>query len=211
MQFLASKKEGLFLSESLHTYARIPIDPSYILYHQFLLQLHLPCEKWDYVKSDTANISVQIPEKFEQMDALTLKFMDVKNFVYPARLFTYFLLKNYLGSCNDYGGVGLLHKRKTHFIFLNSVMEFENFGNRKFEIDDMGRFAFKHIKKSDLQTAFESFFVLIDEKFEAKLQFALTQFVSSTGKHIDKAAWLNRAINLDRLAKLQHFIRPYIY
>lgn len=211
MNILAKRMNGLSLSDALQTYEQISADPSYMLYHQFLVQLHLPCEKWDYFKEDRSKINLQIPDEIELMDSITLKFLEVKQFVYPARLFTYFLLQNYLGTPNQFSDVGLYHKRKSHFIFLTRPSTFEAFGTGDFWMDDFGRFMIKNLKKSDLQTAFESFFVLIDEKFEAKLQLALTQYVSTTGTPIDKSKWLKRAVNMDRLAALKNYIRPSIY
>jgi|GEM_PF-2937114 len=211
MDVLARRTDGLLLNEALQTFEPVVADPSYIIYHQFLIQLHLPCEKWDYSRDETSIIHLQIPEEMEQMDRLTLKHMDVKQFVYPARLFTYFLLQNYLGKGNNFSGIGLFHKRKSHLIFLSECADFNSFGTGDFWMDDFGRFTLKFLKKSDLQNAFESFFVLIDRKFESKLQLVLTQYASSTGHMIEKSLWLNRALNMDRLAALNQYIRPYIY
>lgn len=211
MKVLARRTGGLFLSDAMQTYEPKQADPSYVIYHQFLTQLHLPCEKWEYNKENTSAIYLQIPDEMEEMDSFTLKFMDVKQFVYPARLFTYFLLQNYVGKPNHFSGIGMFHKRKSHLLFLSDNIDFKSFGTGDFWMDDFGRFTLKSLKKSDLQNAFESFFVLIDSKFEAKLQLALTQYASSTGNSIDKSLWLNRALNMDRLAALQQYIRPYIY
>lgn len=211
MKVLARRTNGLLLSDAMQTYELMHADPSYVIYHHFLTQLHLPCEKWEYSKANTSTIYLQIPDDMEEMDRLTLKFMDVKQFVYPARLFTYFLLQNYLGKPNHFSGVGLFHKRKSHLLFLWNNLDFNSFGTGDFWMDDFGRYTLKSLKRSDLQNAFESFFVLIDRKFETKLQLALTQYASSTGHSIDKSFWLNRALNTDRLLALQQFIRPYIY
>ena len=110
-----------------------------------------------------------------------------------------------LGRGLNYRGIGMIRERKIRFLFLTTAFDLEEMESSKFEENDLSRFIIRRAKKRELLTAHESFFVLLNEKFRAKLLNALTLYQSETGNVISKTEYLDRILNMDRLNELKQF------
>lgn len=206
MERLLVNETNLFLDNQLNCHVLIDADPTYLIYSQFLSQLHLPTSKWQFERGGTGKLEEEEVNELVLLDALLLSSLEVSNSIQPLRLFTYFLLQNYLGKSNNFNGVGIIHDRKNHFHFLPTSFEVDAMSNAPFFVDEIGQYCLKNLKKNDLWQAIESFFVLINEKLEPKIQLALTQYVSETRNNLDKNKLMEKVIDFQRLERLRTFL-----
>jgi len=203
---LLVNKTNLFLDNQLNCLVLIDADPTYLIYSQVLSQLHLPASKWQFERGGTGKLEEEEVNELVMLDAVLLSSLEIMNSVQPIRLFTYYLLQNYLGRANYFNGVGIIHDRKNHFHFLPTSFDVDTMSNVPFFVDEIGQYCLKKLKKNDLWQAFESFFVLMDEKLEPKIQLALTLYASETGTNFDKNQLINKVIDFQRLERLRTFV-----
>ncbi len=201
----ADNNKNIVLDNHLSEYLRMTADPNFIIYNQLLKQLHLPAEKWEYDKEEKGKILIALEEEVEEIDAVIFKNLDYSKLASPLRLYQYNLLQLLLGRGLNYRGIGMIRERKIRFLFLTTTFDLEEMESSKFEENDLSRFIIRRAKKRELLTAHESFFVLLNEKFRAKLLNALTLYQSETGNVISKTEYLDRILNMDRLNELKQF------
>jgi hypothetical protein len=199
-----SNNKGIVLDENLLEYELVAVDPTLVIYHQFLNQLHLPYQKWTYSKQEVGRILIEFPDKMEILDAILFKSLDLKTCVTPIQLYTYSLLQAYFGTKEIFDGIGIIRDRKNHFIFLNQSIAFDFKETKQFEATNFNLILMKHLRKDDLLNAYESFFVLLDQKFEEKLMNALTMYQTETGHVIAKQEWIQKFMDYERLIALKH-------
>jgi hypothetical protein len=198
-----SNNKGIVLDENLLEYELVKVDPTLVIYHQFLNQLHLPNQKWTYSKQDPGAILVEFPDQMEILDAILFKSLDLKTCVTPIQLYTYSLLQSYFGNKEVFDGIGIIRDRKNHFIFLNQAINSSFTEQTNFETDNFHLILLKHLRKDELLNAYESFFVLLDQKFEDKLMNALTMYQTETGHVIAKQDWIQKFMDYKRLDALR--------
>ncbi len=210
MERLLLNRSSLFLDNQFNCHALIPAEPSYLIYAQFLSQLHLPSLKWQFEKGGTGQLEEEDVDGLVILDSVLINSLEAAKTVQPIQLFTYFLLQNYLGRSNYFNGVGMRYSLKNHFLFLPNSFDTKMVENAEFFLDDLAKFCLKNFKKNELKQAAEVFFVLMDQKLEPKIQLVLTQFVSETGITIDKNQFVNDAVNYQRLDRLEDFVAQLI-
>lgn len=203
MNHFISNNKGIVLDENLLEYELVKVDPTLVIYHQFLNQLHLPNQKWTYSKQDPGAILVEFPDQMEILDAILFKSLDLKTCVTPIQLYTYSLLQSYFGNKEVFDGIGIIRDRKNHFIFLNQAINSSFTEQTNFETDNFHLILLKHLRKDELLNAYESFFVLLDQKFEDKLMNALTMYQTETGHVIAKQDWIQKFMDYKRLDALR--------
>ncbi|MFT5821715.1 MAG: hypothetical protein ACI8ZM_002969 [Crocinitomix sp.] len=201
----ADNQNNIILDQRLTEYVRIEADPNFIVYNQFLKQLHLPAEKWEYHTDHKGEVLVEQADEVEELDAILFKNLDYSKLASPLRIYQYNLLQLLLGNGLNYQGIGIIRERKIRFLFLRTKFDVDNMQNTSFEVNDLSRFILRRAKKQDLLTAHESFFVLLNEKFKAKLLNALMLYQSESGKTISKAQLTEHLLNTERLSALQQF------
>jgi hypothetical protein len=198
-----SNNKGIVLDENLQEYEFVKVDPTLVIYHQFLNQLHLPNQKWNYSKQDPGAILVEFPDQMEVLDSILFKSLDLKTCVTPIQLYTYSLLQAYFANKEVFDGIGIIRDRKTHFIFLNQIIPSNFKDQQNFETAHFHLTLLKHLRKDELLNAYESFFVLLDQKFEDKLMNALTMYQTETGHVISKQDWIQKFMDYKRLDALK--------
>ncbi len=203
MNHFISNNKGIVLDENLQEYELVKVDPTLVIYHQFLNQLHLPNQKWNYSKQEAGYILVEFPDQMEVLDSILFKSLDLKACVTPIQLYTYSLLQAYFGNKGVFDGIGIIRDRKNHFIFLNQPIERDFKEHEVVETSNFNLILLKHLRKEELINAYESFFVLLDHKFEDKLMNALTMYQTETGHVIAKQDWIQRFMDYRRLDALR--------
>ncbi|NOQ74420.1 MAG: hypothetical protein GQ574_20590 [Crocinitomix sp.] len=204
LQF-ADNNNNTVLDQRLCEYLRAKVDPNFIVYNQFLKQLHLPAEKWEYDKKHKGKILIEQEAELEELDALLFKNLDYSKLATPLWIYKYNLLQLLLGNGLNYQGIGMIRERKIRFLFVGTEFNLENRLNVQFEENDLSRFILRRAKKQEILTAHESFFVLINEKFKAKLLNALMLYQSETGNTLSKSHLIESLLNVERLSALQQF------
>ena len=201
----ADNKNNIVLDDRVVEHERIAANANFIIYNQLLKQLHLPAEKWAYDKEQKGAILVELEREVEELDAVLFKGLDFSKLASPLRLYQYNLLQLLLGEGLNYSGIGLIRERKTRFLFLKTSFQIENMQTHRFEDNELSRFIIRRAKKRDVLNAHESFFVLLNQKFNEKLLNALMLYQSETGKSISKASLVDSILNPDRLELLRQF------
>ena len=210
MRIFAYNGSDTWLNDDFKEFENRKIDENFIVYNQFLKQLHLPYLKWQYSNKDKENIQIETLPELEQMDFIVLKQLEYAKLVAPMRLFTYYLLQQYIGNNLNYSSLGIVRGAKNRLLFLDSDINYSEMAKGLFYANDLSRFLFKKANKKDLLITQESFFVLINKNFELKLLNALTQFQSKTGVEINKKELIKTVLNADRLTKFKAFSKAQI-
>ena len=205
MERLTFNQEAVVLDEQLNEHERINVTPEFIIYNQFLNQLHLPFEKWAYEKEVRGVVLVEKHAEMEELDTFIFKELDYTRLVSPLHLYSYYLLQLFLGNALNFNGIGVLRERKSHFVFLDTAFEISNMIEPNFKLNNLGRFLLKRGRKEELLITHETFFVLLDQKFKSKILNALTLYQSETGVNIDKLNMIDAVLNQRRLEKLKAF------
>jgi hypothetical protein len=205
-----SNNKGIVLDENLQEYELVNVDPTFVIYHQFLNQLHLPNQKWTYSKLEVGRILIEFPDKMEILDIILFKSLDLKTCVTPIQLYTYALLQTYFGNKAVFEGIGIIRDRKNHFIFLNQAIDSSFTEQTNFETRNFHLMLLKHLRKDELVNAYESFFVLLDQKFEEKLMNALTIYQTETGHVIAKQDWIQKFLDHERLTAFKHYAKHHL-
>lgn len=210
MNHFISNNKGIVLDENLQEFELVAVDPTLVIYYQFLNQLHLPNLKWTYSKQDQGAILVEFPDKMEILDVILFKSLDLKTCVTPIQLYTYALLQTYFGNKAVFEGIGIIRDRKNHFIFLNQSIDSSFTEQTNFETTNFHLMLLKHLRKDELVNAYESFFVLLDQKFEEKLMNALTMYQTETGHAIAKQTWIQKFLDYERLTAFKHYAKHHL-
>lgn len=205
MRILTENRSGVVLDDQLNTYTVQEMTPGFIVYDQFLHQLHLPAEKWEYAHKHQGTALIRKYDELEEVDAVLFKGLDYSNLVFPLQLYTYYLLQELLGNMLNYSGLGILRERKERFIFSHTPFDLHKMIVHKFQVNDISRFIIRRAKKKDLMRTQESFFVRLDEKFKTKLLNSLILFQSETGIQVEKSVLVDRVLNPKRIAALNLF------
>ena len=201
---------SVMLDSRLHEYERIAVGANFIIYNQFLNQLHLPSEKWSYDKENKGLALVEKHPELYILDAVLFKEFEYSKVVMPLQLYKYYLLQEFLGNGLNFEGLGIINEKKTRISYLNTDFSLRNWGNDQFQMNDLSRFIIKKAKKEELINAHETFFVLIDDKLKIKLLNALTFYQAETGLKVGKIELVDRLFDTERLAKLKAFSRNLI-
>ena len=210
MDAVFSNGSTIVLDDGLNEYERFQASESFVIYAQFLSQLHFPHEKWQYEANRSGHILVERPPELLMLDTVLFKELDYTKLVKPLQLYTYYLLQAFLGNNLVFNGLGLLPERKTRIIYLQMELDLEEMNKKTFKTNDLSRFMLKKASKEDLLHTHETFFVLLDEKFKSKLWNALTLFHAETGKPVEKSRWVDHVLSNDRLAQLKAFSKQLI-
>ena len=210
MVVLSDNNQNILLDSRLLEYQREEANSNFIIYSQILKQLHLPAEKWEYDKVKGGHILIAQEAGMEELDAVLFKNLDYSKLATPIHLYQYNLLQLLLGRGLNFSGIGLIRERKTRFLFLSTGFDIEAMQLPVFEENDLSRFIMRRAKKQELLTAHESFFVLLNEKFRAKLLNALTLYQSETGKAISKSKLIDSILEPLRLSDLRRFSEKLI-
>jgi hypothetical protein len=210
MLVLSDNNQNIVLDNRLVEYQREKANPNFIIYNQILKQLHLPAEKWEYDKVQHGNVLIAQEAEVEELDAVLFKNLDYSKLASPIRLYQYNLLQLLLGRGLNYSGIGLIRERKMRFLFLSTDFDIEDMQSIRFEENDLSRFILRRAKKQELLTAHESFFVLLNDKFRAKLLNALTLYQSESGNAISKTKLIDSILEPKRLRELRRFSEKLI-
>lgn len=206
----ADNKKNIVLDNRFVEHQRIEANPNFVVYNQILKQLHLPAEKWEYDKQQRGSILIEQEPELEELDTILFKGLDYSKLATPLSLYQYYLLQLLLGLGLNYSGIGLIRERKIRFLFLSSSFEVELMEINRFEENILSRFIMRRAKKQELLNAHESFFVLLNEKFRAKLLNALTLYQSETGDVIAKSNLIDTILDPNRLEELRSFSEKHM-
>ena len=205
MKWFAHNKKNIWLDDQLEAYECVNLTPEYVVYDLFLHQLHLPTDVWKYGPNQNGNGFVKQTNEMELMDKIRFGDLDYTKLVSPVRLYTYYLIQQYFGIKSFFSGIGLIYERKTRFVFLNRGIVLEEMEGMKFSQNDLSYWMLKKARFKDLKAAHESFFVLLDDKFKAKILNALILFQSETGIEVEKGQLIDTVLNPQRLKALKEF------
>lgn len=207
---IAFNGENFWLDDRLQEYEEQEVTVHFIIYNQLLRQLHLPAEKWHYLKGANGCILVEKNPELVQMNEVIFKELDYSKLVSPLRLYAYYLLQEFLGNGLNFNGLGLVFERKTRLMYLDTDFDLNRFKRCDFSANDISHFVLKRAKRDDLLQVHETFFVMMDEHIKGKLMIELTRYQSETGHPLEKNDFINTLFDPERLQVLKSFSKKII-
>jgi hypothetical protein len=116
-------------------------------------------------------------------------------------------LEQLLGNKTAYSDIGLLRLRKNQLVFNLKSFDSAAFEQCRFEQNWLSDYVVKRIAKKDLMQTTDAFFILLNEKFKAKLLNSITYFQSETGMKVNKNEFVEHLFLPDRLEALATFVK----
>lgn len=210
MDILARNNRNVIVSDDLRVFTEVEADVSLVIYNLLLKQLHLATNDVVFSSDDKGKLLIEEIEYLEEFDALLMDQFDLSTVLVPNKLFSFYLLREWLGLSYTHDTMSLKHGKKYQVVFpcksFSLLTELKN----DFVLNELGRLLVKRIKRKDLLNTQANFFALINEKLEEKLFNAMVHFQSSTGVKVNKNAFLKPLFNEDRKKAFGQFIEKQI-
>lgn len=210
INLIAFNGENFWLDDRLQEYEEQEVTVHFIVYNQLLRQLHLPTEKWHYLKHANGRILVEKNAELLQMNEVIFKELDYSKLVSPLRLYAYYLLQEFLGNGLNFKGLGLVFERKARLMYLHTDFDLYRCQHCDFSTNDISHFVVKRAKWDDLMQVHETFFVLMDQHIKGKLMIELTRYQAETGLTVEKKDFINTLFDPERLKVLKSFSQKII-
>ena len=158
-----------------------------------------------YYNGEEGDVLIQEHDELHQLSKIDFERQELSDLASPLRLYTYYLLQQFLGNGSFYGGIGLVPDKKARLVFLNTAFELANMEVPNFSMNNIARLVMKPKFKKELLRVHETFFVLFNPQFKSKLLNALTLYQSETGQEVDKMIWIDHLLDPKRIDQLNIF------
>lgn len=209
INLIAQNSNRIGLDQELKCFRNVDATIGRVTFLYFLKHLHLPVVAWDYNVENNKELILQEPEIGVQLNQIFFNSEGVQGLVFPAQLYTYYLLTSYFGIHNPLSSIFLMPGTNNRLLF-DTVCIKRPFNSDKLDRDNPERNNLKLLlkgirNKKLLLEAHEAFFVIIDEKFADRINTVCLEFTGKTGIVVNRKDWVEDAINLDRLKRLEAF------
>lgn len=205
-----SQNKTAILTDDFRIFTEITADVSLVIYNQLVKQLHLPTNELVFSVADKQKMWAEEVENAEEFDQLLLDRFELSAVVAPTKLFTFCLLRKWLGLGVDLNAIQVIHGKKQQIVYPACKFELNQVRNLIVELNAFDTVVMKQLKVKDLKQTQADFFALLNEKLEAKLFNTMVHFQSETKLKVNKNDFLALLFNADRNKALQNFIAKEI-